>query len=167
MGPHNSRSCGCRTDQPTVLKVGKAVQVRGRLQSHAYERSGKSEDSPWLWDYGAWPHVHLVQAAVWYVPRWQMATAEVTLIGALKPLMNFRDRFGFVPPDPWPMRPPDQIALITDFEPRRPDPEAPYVRNEPGVYAWFYDAATEERAMDGIVAEIIGRAWAEVSSSDP
>lgn len=149
--------CNCPTDRRLFLNVGRAVQLRGRLQCHAFGRSSH-DPSPWIEEFSSEPHDHLVMVSVWYVPKHELGVAETWLIDNLKPIKNKRDR-GYSIQSQWNYRLPDVDGITIDnFE---PDPSHKrYVarnsdlRHEPGVYAWWVDAGAELLAAHSIVKAI-------------
>lgn len=129
--------CGCRLDGPIFLYVGKAVKLKNRLQSYGFTRRFGWKPPGWTYEFQDKPHEHLLQVAIWYVERPLIAVAEGTLISALRPLKNVRDRQGFG--DLWPIREPDLFATLEDVEPRSKEPDRIRVEDRPGVYAWYVD----------------------------
>jgi hypothetical protein len=138
--------CDCPLDRRLYLYVGRAVMLRGRLQVHAFG-SLACPASPWIQEFIDDPHCHQVFASAWYVPKNELYFAETTLIDALQPIKNKRDR-GIGRPDLWPFRLPDTDGI--DIESLEPDKKhtryiarnSP-VRHEPAVYAWWVDPGAD------------------------
>lgn len=141
--------CDCPTDKRLHLYVGRAVQLRGRLQVHVFG-SLSNPPSPWIYEFQEEPHFHQVFASAWYVPKSELLVAEATLIDALRPIRNKRD-MGFSPNFPWTYRLPD--VDVIDIEVLEPDRRhtrniarnSP-VRHEPAVYAWWVDPGADLHA---------------------
>src|SRR5262245_24720333 len=134
--------CGCPTDRRLYLYVGRAVQLRNRLQVHAFG-SSVHPPSPWIEEFDTDPHNHQVFVSAWYVPKSELLVAEAGLIEYLKPIRNKKD-MGYSPSFPWPYRLPDVDGIeIEALEPDRHHTRNiarnSHVRHEPAVYAWWVD----------------------------
>lgn len=150
--------CGCPKKR-TCLYVGRAVQVRARLQVHAFGRRAIPV-SPFIERLGTSPHDHILMASIWYMPKTELLRAESWLIDNLKPTQNRRD-LGFSSPGDWVFRAPDVDGI--DIEMLEPDrrhlrnsAKRTEVRHEPGVYAWWIDPSSELEAASQLFSEIFG-----------
>lgn len=148
--------CDCLR-QRTCLYVGRAVQVRARLQVHAFGRRSIPV-SPFIERLSDSPHNHILMASIWYMPKTELLRTEAWLIDNLKPTENKRD-FGFSSPGDWTFRVPDVDGV--DVEMLEPDrrhlrnsARRTEVRHEPGVYAWWIDPAAEHEALAELMDEI-------------
>ncbi len=147
--------CSCPLKRNHIY-VGRAVQLRARLQVHTFG-SRQHQPSPWIGEFEDNPHNHRIFVAAWYMPRNEVLVAEATLIDFLKPLRNRKD-FGFAPPNAWKFRAPD-VDLINpcDLEPdprHRPITVRTDVRNEPAVYAWWYDPGIEQAVFEKLLGHL-------------
>lgn len=152
--------CSCPR-QRTCIYVGRAVQVRARLQVHAFGRSS-TPPSEWLFRMMDDPHNHMPLISIWYMPKNELLRAEAWLIDNLHPSENRRDR-GFSAPSDWAFRAPDVDGVdIEMLEPdrhhRRNIARFSDVRHDPGVYAWWIDSAGEFEAASELVSGIV-KAW--------
>lgn len=137
-GPHPG--CGCTLRGPTYLYVGKAVKLRNRCQGYPFPTLMRPPVD-WFFKYTEPPHDHWPILSVWFVHKSLISVAEANLIAHYKPIHNTQEKDGtFADFSLWPIRPPDIHGLdITEFEPRRPEPEGLQLKNEPGVYVWWTD----------------------------
>jgi len=135
--------CGCPTDRKIFIRVGKSSKLRNRLQ---VQTSGSRTVRPYEWVERLMspPHDHLLWVAVWYEDKTRIGVAEAMLIDILQPTTNLRDR-GYGNPSLWSYRPPDVecaslASVASQWRGKKDsDDDSPYIRNEPGIYAWYID----------------------------
>ncbi len=153
-----AHDCKCQPHW-TCLYVGRAVQVRNRLQVHAFGRSS-NPPSPWLEELIDAPHGHMVTASIWYLPKTELLRVEAWLIDNFKPLHNKRD-FGFSKPNDWVFRIPEVNGVdISMLEPdphhRRNSARNTELRHDPGVYMWSYDPGVEKEVLEELLGQMTG-----------
>jgi hypothetical protein len=156
--------CDCATDRRIYLYVGRAVQLRNRLQVHAFGNRFH-DPSPWIEEFLSDPHNHQVYASAWYMPKNELLVAEASLIDLLKPIRNKKD-MGYSPANPWSYRLPDADGIeIESLEPDRRHTRniarnSP-VRHEPAAYAWWVDPGADLHAAYTLLKHLNRRPFSE------